>query len=51
MLAYENAAKGQGAQAFYGRKRKWCNGGCGSVKNAYAMSAFIENYAMKVLFR
>jgi hypothetical protein len=49
-LAYENAAKGQGAQGIYRVNGKKCNADCRSAKNAYVLSGFIDESAMKEAF-
>jgi len=50
LLAYENAAKGEGGQGFCRVKRKKRNAHCGMLKIAYAIAAFIDELIMNMAF-
>jgi len=46
LLAYENAAKGEGRQAFCRVKEKKCNGHCRMLKKSYVLGLFIDDCSM-----
>jgi len=50
LLAYENAAKGEGRQAFCRVKNKKCNVDCRMLKKAYVLSWFIDDYSIPGVF-